>query len=322
MKNVLTEMESSLTQMGAVEQNGAFEQINWSLVQGVARSLYLSLRLLPTSVRTQIATAYLLARASDTITDTASVGQEKKERLAALLQLQKIASDPMAKCDAKIYLDLARLQTRPSERRLLEHLPTLVEKLQYQTDTQEIREVWSSIVEGQILDVERQCSKPLTPPQLDRYIFLVAGCVGKFWTRICHKRISKFASLSAENMERLGILYGNGLQLINIIRDRDKDASLGRAYLCAQDVKARSKEALMAMQSGVEYVVAVNDPFLRYATLLPALFGVRTLGVLRSSRKVKISRREVRYILTMALPTLWRAQSATSLLQHLTLDQQ
>ncbi|QQY08697.1 MAG: squalene/phytoene synthase family protein [Candidatus Xiphinematobacter sp.] len=281
--------------------------MNWFLVRSVSRSLYLSLRLLPRSVQTQITLAYLLARASDTIADTPF--GKGADRLEALQCLRRSANDPTGQCDSKMYLVLARSQDHPAERQLLEHLPTLIESLHNQADADVIREVLDSIMEGQMLDLERPYLEPFTREQLDRYTFLVAGCVGRFWTRICYRRIPQFASLSAEDMEELGVLYGKGLQLVNILRDRDEDASVGRLYISAEDVKERFWEAWMAMQSGVKYGKALSHPFLRYATLLPALIGVRTLKLIRSrAGKTKISRREVRCILIKTLPFLWRAE--------------
>lgn len=281
-------------------------RINWLLVRSVSRSLYLSLRLLPRSVRSQITLAYLLARASDTIAD-ASFGKEA-DRSEVLRHLLQSASDPTGKCDSGMYLDLARSQERPAERQLLEQLPTLVESLRNQADADIIREVLGSIMEGQIFDLEHPRFEPFTREQLDRYTFLVAGCVGRFWTRVCCRRIPRFSSLPVKCMEELGILYGKGLQLVNVLRDRDVDAALGRIYICAKDVKERILEARIAMQSGVEYGRALSHPFLRYATLLPALIGMRTLKLIQShSGKVKVSRREVRYILITTLPSLWRA---------------
>jgi farnesyl-diphosphate farnesyltransferase len=289
------------------EADYTFRRINWSLVRSVSRSLYLSLRLLPRSVRPQITLAYLLARASDTIAD-ASFGGEA-DRLEALRHLRKLASDPTEKCDPRMYLDLAQSQEYPAERQLLEQLPVLVECLRNQVDADIIREVLDSIMEGQIFDLEGPHFEPFTREQLDRYTSSVAGCVGKFWTRICCRRIPQFTSLSVEHMEELGVLYGKGLQLINILRDRDEDATLGRVYICANDVKERFWEAWMAMQSGIKYGRAISHPLLRYATLLPALIGMRTLELVRScSGKVKISRREVRHILITTLPALWRAE--------------
>ena len=44
-----------------------------ALLRGVSRSFYLSIRLLPAPLRRPIAVAYLLARAADTLADTAEL---------------------------------------------------------------------------------------------------------------------------------------------------------------------------------------------------------------------------------------------------------
>ena len=48
-----------------------FEQLGGPVLRAVSRSFYLTIRLLPTEVRGAIGLAYLLARASDTIADSA-----------------------------------------------------------------------------------------------------------------------------------------------------------------------------------------------------------------------------------------------------------
>ena len=291
------------------------EEIDWPLIKGVSRSFYLTLRLLPRAVRPGITLAYLLARASDTIADTSQ--GKLPDRLRLLRLLQQAAQQKQGRCDPAICLDLARLQGDPHEKQLLEQLPVLVGRLENHPDAEEIREVWSTILEGQIFDLEHHFSEPLRREPLDRYMFLVAGCVGRFWTRICSRRIPKFASLLPKRMEELGIIYGKGLQLINILRDREEDALRGRIYLRAEDVEEHCREALKAMRSGVEYGVALNRPFLRYATLLPALIGLRTLALIGpNSRKVKISRAEVYRILIVALPCLWNPRFATHLIER------
>jgi farnesyl-diphosphate farnesyltransferase len=285
------------------------DKIDWLLVRSVSRSFYLTLRLLPRAIRSGITLAYLLARASDTIADTSRA--EPSIRLCILKILQDFAQQRGRGCEPGEVWSLAHFQENPGERRLLEQLPALTERLETHPDSQEIREVWSTILEGQIFDLEHSFSAPLRCEQLDRYTFLVAGCVGKFWTKLCFRRIPEFTSLPMQRMEELGIFYGNGLQLINILRDREEDALRGRTYLQGEDVEIRSKEALEAMKLGIEYARAVKRPFLRYATLLPALIGIRTLKLMgRQSGKVKISRGEVRRILIAALPCLWRAQFA------------
>src|SRR5208337_330320 len=56
------------------------------LLKGVSRSFYLTLRVLPRSIRPQIGLAYLLARTGDTMADTELLSAEA--RLAALESLR------------------------------------------------------------------------------------------------------------------------------------------------------------------------------------------------------------------------------------------
>ena len=60
-----------------------------TLLKGVSRAFYLSIRVLPPRMREPVAVAYLLARAADTIADTASLPLER--RTALLIEFRKIA---------------------------------------------------------------------------------------------------------------------------------------------------------------------------------------------------------------------------------------
>ncbi|PWU06048.1 MAG: hypothetical protein C5B47_08155 [Verrucomicrobia bacterium] len=290
------------------------QDIDWSLVKGVSRSFYLTLRLLPRAIQSTVTLAYLLARASDTIADNSA--QAIATRLQVLQTLRSLAQGAE---NIVISLDKHQLRTSPAEQRLLEQLPDLLKQLKIHPDGIEIRQVWSLILEGQIFDLTHSFALPLSREQLDRYTFLVAGCVGKFWTQVCWKRIPRFASLPIRRMEELGIDYGKGLQLINILRDRQEDASRGRIYLSQESVPESCVKALQAMRAGADYAAALRPPLLRYATVLPALIGVRTLELIRSeSGIIKISRAEVRRILIAALPCLWNAQLVKRLVDSFT----
>src|SRR5215831_11546936 len=87
-----------------------------SLLRQVSRSFYLTLRVLPGRIRSQIGLAYLLARTTDTIADTELIPLEG--RVAALERLKE--------CIAQLQtgpLDLSSLashQGLPAERILLE----------------------------------------------------------------------------------------------------------------------------------------------------------------------------------------------------------
>ena len=54
-------------------------------LRGVSRSFYLSIRLLPAALRRPIAVAYLLARATDTVADTAALPADARRDLLETL---------------------------------------------------------------------------------------------------------------------------------------------------------------------------------------------------------------------------------------------
>src|ERR1051326_6979146 len=85
------------------------------LLREVSRSFYLTLRILPRPIRTQIGLAYLLARTTDTIADTTLVPLE--HRLEALESLRlKILGSEGAFID---FRQLAQHQGSAAERQLL-----------------------------------------------------------------------------------------------------------------------------------------------------------------------------------------------------------
>jgi farnesyl-diphosphate farnesyltransferase len=229
--------------------------IDWPLLRRVSRSFYLTLRLLPPQVRDSIALAYLVARLSDTLADGADT--EAEEQL------------------------LAR---REEIERWLSNSP----------DRRDIETVWFTIREGQRFDQDRFSSNPspLSAPELDLYVYLVAGCVGEFWTQLCQKKIPGFASLGLVEMIDLGIRFGKGLQLVNILRDRQADAQKNRTYVSAARFYEVLAEARAHLRAARRYVEALRNYRLRVACALPLYLAYETLDLverypLRSRVKVR-----------------------------------
>ncbi len=277
------------------------------ILRAVSRSFYLSIRLLPAKLRDPIAVAYLLARATDTLADTVAIEVELREaelqRLARLIQDESLGSEMS-------FTRFAQRQSNPSERALLEAVPEVLAWLHRLSavEQREIRDVLRHITEGQMLDLQR--GEVQTAAELERYTYLVAGAVGEFWSKICALHLPNFATKPPAEMVRLGIAYGKGLQLINILRDLPADLAAGRSYLpdgAPAPWLARAEEGLAA---GVEYSCALRSFRLRLATVLPALIGARTLALLRAAgpeirqRKIKMPRSEVRAVLCKMLVTL------------------
>lgn len=320
-----------------------------AVLRSVSRSFYLSLRILPKPLRDPLSLAYLLARATDTIADTPE--PPAKLRAEALRDLARaIQGDAPGANAARLRDSFAPLQRDQAERALIEHLPALLEWLDAleARDRAEVRSVLEKITRGQMLDVERfggATSSPrrvrpmadtstsiqalATAAELDEYTYLVAGCVGEFWTRICFAHVANFSERPEEEMRELGVRYGQGLQLINILRDAGTDLRHGRCYLPADElqslgiapeeilreprrvvpvVKKWWENAERGIGAGIDYACAIRNRRIRFATALPALIGAQTLALLRDSGteifdvRVKVPRSEVRkMILTTAL---------------------
>jgi farnesyl-diphosphate farnesyltransferase len=308
-----------------------------ALLRGVSRSFYISIRLLPARLRQPVSVAYLLARATDTVADCATLpAEERKEKLDSLMEA--IEGRIPALDAAASLAAFGSLQEDPEERNLMLNLPQCLDWLERlaSADRQDVRAVLRHITYGQAIDIQRfPQGAPLmalhTAAQLDEYTYLVAGCVGEFWTDLCFRHLPRFARLPKHEMRELGRDYGMGLQLVNILRDAGADLAAGRCYFPADELAAgglrpqdivtqperftrvRNRwhaHAQRGLDSGMRYADAVNSRRVRAASAMPALIGARTLALLRSAgpqglqRRVKVPRHEVRSMLARLAFTL------------------
>ena len=320
--------------MKAMERNA----LRGPLLRGVSRSFYLSLRFLPRTLRDPLSLGYLLARATDTIADTpkpaVALRMEALRQLAAAIQ-GTASQESVDECRESF----ARQQSDEAERKLVEQIPALLNWLADLTeaDREEVRQVMAKINRGQSLDLERfgngnEIEALQSAQQLDEYTYLVAGCVGEFWTRLCFRHVKNFTARPEPEMCDLGIRYGKGLQLINILRDAGDDLRHGRCYFPAEELDSLGvtlaevrrhpdriepvmtswrEKAQNGIEAGMDYATAVRNRRVRFATALPAMIGARTLVLLRDAgpdaliRRVKVPRGEVRsMIMSSAVASL------------------
>ena len=323
-----------------------------ALLRATSRSFYLTLRILPASVRPQIGLAYLLARATDTIADTELV--PVSDRLAALEALrQRIEGTRSLPLDLRNLVESSVANSSPAERQLLERIEPALALLPQQSpeDQRDIRAVLATITGGQVLDLQRFGGASASAPvalaldaELDDYTYRVAGCVGEFWTRVTRRHCFPAVPMDEGQFVADGIRFGKGLQLVNILRDIPRDLRSGRCYLPAVELAAvglspadlldpasearlqpvyqhwlrRAEEHLAA---GWRYTQTLprNQRRLRLACAWPILLGVRTLAHLRqgrvldASKRIKVSRREVRSLILgsiwkLAVPSSWAGQ--------------
>jgi farnesyl-diphosphate farnesyltransferase len=312
---------------GVVEPGHRSQRLQTVILRSVSRSFYLSIRFLPPLLREPVALAYLLARTTDTVADTIRIPTPVR------IETLKVVSDGIqGKAPRETVVNqvasFVPLQENVAERTLLDSLTDCLKWLEQiaTADRDDICALLEKITHGQMLDLRRfdnpaEMRALQTAADLDEYTYLVAGCVGEFWTRLCFRHVRDFASLLQAEMLALGRRYGMGLQLINILRDTGSDLRAGRCYFPEDELHAvdlspaqilsdpdrfRSiyqrwiEKAQNGLESGMQYSRAIRNRRVRAATVLPALIGTRTLTLLREAGSsalrgsVKIPRSEVR----------------------------
>jgi len=292
------------------------------LLRQVSRSFYLTLQVLPHTIKPQLSIAYLLARAADTIADTGLVQVQK--RMDALLQLRECIEETAEGRSFSLpdFGGLAEAQNEsegegtPAERTLLENLGSVLDVMGgfSANDRMRVRDVLLTITHGQEMDLIRfgkasatQIVSIDTEADLEEYIYCVAGCVGEFWTKMCRAYPLSDVPLDDEKMLEDGIRFGKGLQLVNILRDLPKDLHQGRCYIpkerLAQYVlsphqllEPSSMERLSPLylqyldraeeylSDGWRYTTTIPARYIRIrlACSWPILIGIRTLRQLHS----------------------------------------
>jgi farnesyl-diphosphate farnesyltransferase len=308
-------------------------QLLGPLLKDVSRSFYLTLRVLPQKIRSQIGLAYLLARTTDTIADTGLIAPEK--RLDALNRLkQRILGLDETPLD---FTELANHQGFPAERILLERCESSLGLLQTLTpeDCQLVRKVLDTITIGQEMDLQRfggatanRIVALRTADELDDYTYRVAGCVGEFWTKMCLSHLYTGKGLDESYLLANGVRFGQGLQLVNVLRDLPADLRNGRCYLpqeqllscglAPEDLLKPENEGRLRpvyngwleraeshLFAGWNYTNALprGSVRVRLACVWPIQIGLETITLLRSNpvldpkNRVKVTRAEVKKLM-------------------------
>ncbi len=311
------------------------------LLKSVSRSFYLSIRLLPKALREPVAVGYLLARTSDTIADNSAVDAEKRIELLdrfvrAIAGKEQTIGKELGKLLGSPRDPSTSLGMTDGENALLGSADEILRSLQNLSpeDQRDVGELLAIITRGQRQDLKRwrgELSALSNADEMREYTYLVAGCVGEFWTRVCFRKVPRFTARSEADMLELGMNYGRGLQLVNILRDAGSDLHAGRCYFPEDELRAAKltasdllnapaeflpiyqrwiAEARAGLDAGLEYSIAINPPRVRVATVLPAMIGLRTLELIEQRglealrTRVKVPRGEVRGMIASTTITL------------------
>ncbi|MEE8466187.1 MAG: squalene/phytoene synthase family protein, partial [Dehalococcoidia bacterium] len=184
------------------------------VLKGVSRSFYLTIRILPKNLREPVGLAYLLARAADTIADRRRAGFSG-EWWQSLATLRTQVSGPAnLEVLQRIASQMIEVDPSPQEQALFESLAdtfSLLESLEPE-DREQVRWVVMTLIQGMEMDLtvfSTDGSEELTPlataGDLDRYIYLVAGCVGEFWTKVTAAHEPSLKDWDVAHMSEMGV---------------------------------------------------------------------------------------------------------------------
>lgn len=281
-----------------------------TILKQTSRAFYLSLSVLPSAARYPLSLAYLLARAADTVAD--SKADPAADRVVTLRKLQQSLKHPAS---PTFQDNLTGFQPEHrGEQILLQRTPDLYQILdECPTQLREpVVEVVETLIDGMLWDQElfQEGASPcgLEDEQLERYTYLVAGCVGPFWSSMCGAGNPALDVLSTAHARTVAIEFGKALQWVNILRDIPKDQTEGRFYLPQMASEAFperlhqcAKRALKAFDSALEYPGYFRFYHVRerLAVIMPLVLGLRTLEKLfqsggpRPGQRIKVTRSEV-----------------------------
>ena len=328
-----------------------------SLLKGVSRSFYLTIRVLPRPVREPIQLAYLLARAADTIADTDTLPSANRlgqlERFRARLSDRSIELPPVLGVSPEL-----QVRREKPEAELLQALPRLFVLLDNlpEDDQRNVRKTVDTLVHGMEFDLTTfpapesgRVGALSTLDDLDRYTYLVAGCVGEFWTDVVIAHDPAVREWDRERMADLGVRFGKALQMTNVIRDVPKDLRAGRCYVpremlesvgltveallspAAHDnarpvLRALVRRALDFYASAEDYILATprRSARLRLAMIWPILIGLSTLDLLLRSpnwldpdTRIRVSRPWVYGMMVRSIPCAWSNALLTAWIKRL-----
>jgi farnesyl-diphosphate farnesyltransferase len=237
-------------------------------------------------------------------------------------------------------------QASAAEAELLARLPEALAALQTlaPADRAAVRAVLATLTSGMVLDLRTFPGEDAahlaaleTVEDLDRYVYLVAGCVGEFWTALHVAHRPRLRRWDVARTTADAVRFGKALQMTNVLRDIPRDLAHGRCYLPSAalaahglaptdllDPSAMAKlhPLLVSLldvasehyRAGWRYTLGIPraEWRMRLACAWPLLIGEATLAMLArhpnplaAREPVKVSRTATRTILARSMLAVW-----------------
>ena len=235
------------------------------LLISTSRTFALAIPLLPEPTRREVTLSYLLFRVADTFEDAAS--WPRALRIQALERFDQLLENPgrgEIEAVARLWAEEVPCE-QAGYRDLLAELPAVLDAL-FSLNPEAvglIREHVLRTSQGMAGFVSRTTDEGELRlsdiPDLQAYCYVVAGIVGELLTELFLLG-RPWIEPAAPRLRERSRAFGEGLQLVNILKDSASDATEGRRYL--PDGVDRAEVMAIArrdLQEAGEYVLALQS---------------------------------------------------------------
>jgi farnesyl-diphosphate farnesyltransferase len=239
------------------------------LLISTSRTFALAIPHLPEPTRREVTLSYLLFRVADTFEDAASWPRER--RIEALAHFDQLLANPGREAIAAVSSRWAEEVPceQPGYRELLAELPEVLDAF-FALRTEAVALIRDHVLRtshgmaGFVARTTEEGELRLGDvPDLQAYCYVVAGLVGELLSELFLLGRPPLARVASELRSR-SRAFGEGLQLVNIIKDSAADAKQGRRYLppdtslgevlalARRDLQAASQYVLALQRAGAE----------------------------------------------------------------------
>jgi farnesyl-diphosphate farnesyltransferase len=232
------------------------------ILQGVSRTFALTIPQLPESLRIVVGNAYLLCRIADTVEDAAEVQSADKQAFSRLF-VEVVAERDNSSTFAREFGALLDERTPLAERELIANTQRVVRLTHAFNATQrQALERCVAIMSRGMAEYQEDPSVAglATQADMDRYCYFVAGVVGEMLTELFCNYCEQLAPDREELLE-LGVSFGQGLQMTNILKDIWEDRRRGACWLPRETFAQHGIDlaTLDADGSTAGFTAALND---------------------------------------------------------------
>jgi len=260
------------------------------LLLGVSRTFALTIPQLPEVLERSVGNGYLLCRIADTIEDDPELALEDKRAFFELFLQVLNGQGDATEFAASLHSVLSE-RMLPAERELVQATPEVLRLTSSLNNTQQqalIRCV-TMMSDGMYRFQSRKSLDGLdSVNEMSHYCYAVAGVVGEMLTELfCD--YSEEMNVKRDDMMPLAICFGQGLQLVNILKDVWKDQKDGSCWLPQSAFSAEGKklgelirdEQTQLISKGINHTIGIAHQNLESAIKYSHLIPVKEVGIRR-----------------------------------------